>query len=91
MERFWLEATNLNLAVHPVISPFYLFSRILHGKGEGLDPGTIQELTGLRKKMDEIAGLGNDRAEVFFTKIAVAEEPALKAYRLPIDEVLMLD
>jgi len=91
MERFWLEATNLNLAVHPVISPFYLFSRILHGKGEGLDPGTIQELTGLRKKMDEIAVLGNDRAEVFFTKIAVAEEPALKAYRLPIDEVLMLD
>jgi molybdopterin/thiamine biosynthesis adenylyltransferase len=91
MERFWLEATNLNLAVHPVISPFYLFSRILQGNGEGLNPKTIKELTGLRKKFDEIAQLGNNRAEVFFTKIAVAEEPVLKAYRLPLNQVLVLD
>lgn len=91
MERFWLEATNLNLAVHPVISPFYLFSRILHGNGEGLSPKTIKELTGLRKRFDEIARLGNNRAEVFFTKIAVAEEPVLKAYRLPLNQVLVLD
>ena len=91
MERFWLQATNLNLAVHPVISPFYLFSRILHGNGEGLDLKTIKELTGLRKKFDEIAKLGNNRAEVFFTKIAIAEEPVLKAYRLPLEQVLVLD
>jgi len=91
MERFWLEATNLNLAVHPVISPFYLFSRILHGNGEGLDQRTITELTGLRERFDEIAGLGNNRAEVFFTKIAIAEEPLLKAHRLPLAEVLVLD
>ncbi len=91
MERFWLEATNLNLAVHPVISPFYLFSRILHGNGEGLDQATISELTGLREKFDEIAQLGNNRAEVFFTKIAIAEEPLLKAYRLPLEDVLVLD
>jgi len=91
MERFWLEATNLNLAVHPVISPFYLFSRILHGNGEGLDERTITELTELRKRFDEISALGNNRAEVFFTKIAIAEEPLLKAHRLPLAEVLVLD
>lgn len=91
MERFWLQATNLNLAVHPVISPFYLFSRILHGNGEGLDTKTIRELTGLRKRFDEIAKLGNNRAEVFFTKIAIAEEPVLKAYRLPLEQVLVFD
>lgn len=91
MERFWLQATHLNLAVHPVISPFYLFSRILHGNGEGLDQRTIRELTGLREKFDKIAKLGNNRAEVFFTKIAIAEEPTLKAYRLPLEQVLVLD
>jgi hypothetical protein len=91
MERFWLEATNLKLAVHPVISPFYLFSRILHGNGEGLDHRTIEELSDLRKKFDKITGLGNNRAEVFFTKIAIAEEPELKAYRLPLEQVLVLD
>jgi molybdopterin/thiamine biosynthesis adenylyltransferase len=88
MERFWLEATRLNLAVHPVISPFYLFSRILHGNGEGLSPRVKQELTTLRKRFDELAHLGDQRAEVFFTKIAIAEEPAIKSYRLPLEQVL---
>jgi len=90
MERFWLEATNLNLAVHPVISPFYLFSRILHGDGEGLNLKTQKELTSLRKRFDELAGLGNNRAEVFFTKIAIAGEPEVKSYRLPLEEVLVI-
>jgi molybdopterin/thiamine biosynthesis adenylyltransferase len=91
MERFWLEATNLNLAVHPVISPFYLFSRILHGNGDGLNERTIAELTELRKKFEAITGLGDNRAEVFLTKIAIAEEPSLKSHRLPLDKVLVLD
>jgi molybdopterin/thiamine biosynthesis adenylyltransferase len=91
MERFWLEATNLNLAVHPVISPFYLFSRILHGNGEGLDTRAIKELAELRKHFDAITGLGDNRAEVFLTKIAIAEEPELKSHRLPLDKVLVLD
>ncbi|MDB5005226.1 MAG: Rv1355c family protein [Mucilaginibacter sp.] len=91
MERFWLEATNLNLAVHPVISPFYLFSRILHGNGEGLDARAIKELTELRKKFDKIVNLGNNRAEVFLTKIAIAEEPVLKSHRLPLEQVLVLN
>lgn len=91
MERFWLEATNLNIAVHPVISPFYLFSRILHGNGEGLPERTINELTLLRKRFDEILNLGDNRAEVFFTKIAIAEEPVLKSHRLPLEKVLLLE
>ncbi|MCC8426836.1 Rv1355c family protein [Mucilaginibacter sp. UR6-11] len=91
MERFWLEATNLNLAVHPVISPFYLFSRILHGNGEGLNTRAINELTALRKQFDTITGLGDNRAEVFLTKIAVAAEPVLKSHRLPLDKVLVFD
>jgi molybdopterin/thiamine biosynthesis adenylyltransferase len=91
MERFWLLATNLKLAVHPVISPFYLFSRILHGNGDGLDERTIKELTQQREKFAAITGLGNNRAEVFLTKIAIAEEPNLKSHRLPIEKVLVLD
>jgi molybdopterin/thiamine biosynthesis adenylyltransferase len=91
MERFWLEATNLSLAVHPVISPFYLFSRIMHGDGEGLDAHAIKELKEQRKKFDKIVNLGDNRAEVFLTKIAIAEEPVLKSYRLPLEQVLILD
>src|SRR5690606_21337330 len=88
MERFWLKATALNLAVHPLISPLYLFSRILHGNGEGLDPKSIKELTALREEFALLTGLDNHHAEVFLTKISYAEEPEIKALRLPIEKTL---
>lgn len=91
MERFWLEATNLNLAIHPVISPLYLFSRILHGDGDGLDEKNIKELQYLREAFNKIAGTGNNDAEVFLTKIAIAKEPVLKAHRLPVKDILNFD
>lgn len=91
MERFWLEATNLNLAIHPVISPLYLFSRILHGNGEGLDEKSIKELQFLREQFNKITGAGNTDAEVFLTKIAIAEEPKLKAHRLPLRDILIYE
>lgn len=89
MERFWLEATNLNLAIHPVISPLYLFSRILHGNGEGLDEKTIKELHFLREQFNKITGVGNTDSEVFLTKVAIADEPKLKAHRLPVKDILV--
>ena len=91
MERFWLEATNLNLAIHPVISPLYLFSRILHGKGEGLDEKNRKELQFLREAFNKIAKTGNTDAEVFLTKIAIVEEPVLKALRLPVKDILVFE
>ncbi|HEY1010929.1 MAG TPA: Rv1355c family protein [Daejeonella sp.] len=91
MERFWLEATNLNLAIHPLISPLYLFSRILHGNGEGLEEGNIRELSMLRERFNKITGSGNNDAEVFLAKIAIAEEPVLKAHRLALEDILVFD
>lgn len=91
MERFWLEATNLNLAIHPLISPLYLFSRILHGNGEGLEEKNIQELRFMREQFNKITGSGNDDSEVFLAKIAIADEPELKAHRLPLEDILVFD
>ncbi|WP_276348441.1 Rv1355c family protein [Daejeonella sp. JGW-45] len=91
MERFWLEATNLNLAIHPLISPLYLFSRILHGNGEGLEEANIRELSMLRERFNKITGSGNNDAEVFLAKIAIAEEPVLKAHRLALEDILVFD
>lgn len=90
MERFWLEATNLNLAIHPLVSPLYLFSRILHGNGEGLDEKNIKELHVLREQFNKITGSTNDDSEVFLAKIAIAPEPSLKAHRLPLEDILVI-
>ncbi|MFD1629544.1 Rv1355c family protein [Pseudopedobacter beijingensis] len=91
IERFWLKATQLNLAVHPLISPLYLFTRLIHGKGEGIDENNINELHTLRREFQSITGLTDNHAEVFLAKIAIAPEPELKSYRLPINNVLFFD
>jgi nitroreductase len=90
MERFWLEATRLNIAVHPVISPLYIFPRVLKGNGEALTEENINELKGLRKKFLEITGIEDNGAEVFLAKVAIAEEPSLKSFRLPIEQTLLV-
>ncbi|HZY35978.1 MAG TPA: Rv1355c family protein [Mucilaginibacter sp.] len=91
MERLWLAATNLGLAIHPLISPLYLFPRVVYGNGEGLDPKFVPVLRDLRKKFCEIAGISDDRAEVFLAKIAVAPEPQLKSFRLPLEKTLIIE
>jgi len=91
MERFWLAATNLNIAVHPVISPLYIFPRIVHGNGEGLTEQNIDELKGLREKFISITGVNDDLAEVFLAKVAIADEPLLKSFRLPLEKTLIIE
>jgi molybdopterin/thiamine biosynthesis adenylyltransferase len=90
MERFWLAATQLNLAVHPLISPLYLFARINHGEGEGLDRESTKELQSLRKKFEALTGLNSNQAEVFLAKISLAEEPEIKSHRLPLEKILFI-
>lgn len=89
MERFWLRATNLGLAVHPLISPLYLFPRMLHSDGEGLTENNISELKFLRQKFHHIFNTKDECAEVFLCKIGYAPEPNLKSLRLPIENVLI--
>ncbi|MBS1529578.1 MAG: Rv1355c family protein [Bacteroidetes bacterium] len=91
MERFWLAATNLGLAIHPLISPLYLFPRVVYGNGEGLDPKFVPILRDLREKFCDITGISDDRAEVFMAKIAVAPEPVLKSHRLPLEKTLIIE
>jgi len=89
MERLWLGATNLNIAVHPLISPLYIFPRVVYGNGAGLTDQNVAELKELIKKFKAITGMHDSRAGVFLAKVAIAEEPAIKSLRLPVEQILV--
>lgn len=91
MERFWLGATNHGIAVHPVISPLYIFPRVFLGNGEGLTADNVEELKMLREKYIAITGIEEGLAEVFLAKIAIAPEPELKSHRLPVEKTLIFE
>lgn len=90
MQRLWLQAEQLQFAIHPLISPFYLFPRITKGNNAGLDEAEAARLRTLRKRFMELVPFGEEVAEVFLFKIAKAEKPGIKSYRLPLNETLFI-
>jgi hypothetical protein len=90
MQRLWLRAEQLQFAIHPLISPFYLFPRITKGGNAGLDEAEATRLRTLRQRFMELVPFGEDVAEVFLFKIAKAERPGIKSYRLPLSETLFI-
>jgi hypothetical protein len=63
---------------------------VVYGNGEGLDPKFVPMLKDLRKKFCDITDISDDRAEVFLAKIAIAPEPELKSFRLPLEKTLTI-
>jgi hypothetical protein len=90
MQRLWLQASQLGYAIHPLISPFYLFPRVFKGNGEGLDVQEIEKLKTLKCQFTRIVEINDNAAEVFMFKIAKAAAPAVKTLRLPLTETLFV-
>jgi len=88
MENFWLKATELNLDIHPLISPFYLFPRISRGQGEGLDPLEKEKIERLKKNFQDITKIQDNCAKIFMYKIGKTTSIPTKALRLPLTETL---
>ncbi|XZF13420.1 Rv1355c family protein [Chitinophagaceae bacterium MMS25-I14] len=90
MERMWLAAEAMGWAIHPVISPVYLFSRITLGDGESLSD---EEITTLHKLRKEFLALCNTeaRGEMFLFKLFKAEKrPEILSMRRLVDNVLTI-
>jgi hypothetical protein len=89
--RFFLAASNRNLTVQPIMSPLHLFSRLIKGKGVGLDKQSLKELYELRSEFEKITSLDGDDAEVFLAVIAPAKTQTRKTFRLPVDKILVIE
>ncbi|MGN6566490.1 MAG: hypothetical protein ACTHJ0_00985, partial [Flavipsychrobacter sp.] len=89
-ERVWLAAEKAGLALHPVISPLYFFPR-LDGEDQSLSEEEMAEIRSLRKQFVALFGLQDGLAEVFLFKLSYAERPAIRALRIPVEEVLFTD
>ena len=64
---------------------------MVHARGDGLTEQNINELKCLRGKFISITGIEDNQAEVFLAKVAIADEPVLKSFRLPIEKTLFID
>jgi len=90
MERMWLTAQALGLAVHPMTTLPYLFARVQRGGGEGLDRSTAEEARRLREPYRRLFDVTDDTAEVLLFRVSRAEPTEARALRRPLADVLVV-
>lgn len=92
MQRMWLVAHSLGVAVYPMTTLAYMFTRLLRGRGEGLEEATVAELQQLRPSYARLFGLGEgaDPGEVLLFRLSRAPSPSLKALRRSVGDVLTI-
>lgn len=86
-QRLWLMATRLGISFHPLIAPLYLWPRVLHGGGEGLDGPTIRQLLHLREAFENVFETDDRAAEIYLFRIFRTREEVIRPYRLPLDVI----
>ncbi|HTQ18335.1 Rv1355c family protein [Mycobacterium sp.] len=89
LQRFWLTATEQGIAVQPVSPATFLFARLVHAEGAGLDRDAVAELRELRGRFVALFPIvAEQHGEILLLRLAIAAEPATRALRRPLDEVL---
>ena len=89
MQRMWLVAHSLGVAVYPMTTLAYMFTRLLRGCGEGLDEATVAELRQLRPSYARLFELPEaSPGEVLLFRLSRAPNPSIRALRRPVGDVL---
>jgi hypothetical protein len=91
LDRVWLEATRLSLAVQPMTVNLYLWARIERGGGEGLGDAETRLLREHRESFRRIFDVSRDDAEVMLFRVAEAPPPTARALRRPVEQVLTFE
>jgi nitroreductase len=91
LQRLWLRATSLGLALQPMTALIYLFARLERGGGEGLSAGEREELSLLRRGFREVFEVPRSHAELMLFRLARTGPPSARALRRPVHEVLVVE
>jgi nitroreductase len=86
MQRVWLTATALGLAVQPMSSLPYLFARL--ERGAGFEPREREVLRGLRERYARLFRVGPQTGELLLFRLARVEAPTVRSLRRPAAAVL---
>lgn len=90
MERAWLMATQLGIAVYPMATLPYMFARLIRGHGEGMDPETVAEARRLRERYVRLFDVTDATAEILLFRLSLADPPSTRSLRRPVEDVLLV-
>jgi nitroreductase len=87
VQRMWLTATRLGLAIHPWAALPYLITRLEKG-GEGMVDEERTWFARLRGDYRQLFPADPGQSEVFLFRVSRADPPTARSLRRPVEEVL---
>ncbi|MDC0718469.1 Rv1355c family protein [Nannocystis bainbridge] len=87
LQRMWLVAHALGLAIYPMSTLPYLFLRVRHG-GEGLSEAAVAALAEARPRFTRLFPGEPEQAEVLLFRVSRAEALTQSSLRRPVAEIL---
>lgn len=88
LERLWLEANQQQIAMQPMTALTFLLHRLVNGNAEKLTEKNIEQLKQVRREFVELYQLDHTTHPVFLFRLLIAEDPKVKSYRRPLQDVL---
>lgn len=88
VERLWLEATRLGLALQPVTALVYLFELLDGSAATIFSSRERDELRGLRARFDALFAAAQGGTRLMLFRVGTAAAPSARAPRRPLEAVL---
>ena len=88
VERLWLEATRLGLALQPVTALVYLFELLDGSSATIFSSRERDELRGLRARFDALFAAAEGSTRLMLFRLGVTGAPSARSPRLPLEAVL---
>jgi len=85
--RFWLKATRLDVGVHPMMSPAFLFTRARYGNTLECEGLNRDDLILQRQRFMEALHIHAERDPLFILKLMPGHEPRVRSQRRDFKEV----
>ncbi|MGB0177446.1 MAG: hypothetical protein ACPF9D_09780, partial [Owenweeksia sp.] len=90
LERAWLYVNSKQIAMQPVSPSTFMFYRLVMND-PGLEGKFKDDMQILNKEFKQILGLPESSNDLFLFRLFYAEEPEVKSYRYPLDDVLLIN
>lgn len=89
MQRVWLEATRMGLAMQPIGTVLYMLHMLDAPAGSVFLPGERAALVAQRARLATLFPRSRDRVATMMFRVARAPEPAVRSHRRPLSEILL--
>ncbi|HEY7035272.1 MAG TPA: hypothetical protein VH482_28295, partial [Thermomicrobiales bacterium] len=88
VERFWLAATELGVAVQPWTTATYLVELVRTSRATIFTPAECEAVRDLGARLDRLFPCAVGRPRLMLARLFVADPPSARALRLPLERVL---